>query len=102
MTLIVLFNLKDADAAEKYEQWAQTVDVPTVKRLSSIDDFKVFKTSGILGTDQQAPYQYVEVIEVNDADQLGKDVSTETMQNVAAQFQAFADNPCFMVASQIA
>lgn len=102
MTLIVLFNLKDADAASKYENWAQTVDVPTVKRLTSVDDFKVFKTAGVLGTDQKAPFQYVEIIEVNNPDQLGKDVSSETMQNVARQFQEFADNPCFMIANQIA
>jgi hypothetical protein len=102
MTLIVLFNLKDGSAAELYEQWAQTVDVPTVKRLQSIDDFKVFKTSGVLGSESSAPYQYVEIIEVNDTDQLGKDISSDEMQKVAAQFQAFADNPCFMIASQFA
>jgi hypothetical protein len=102
MTLIVLFNLKDANAASKYEHWAQTVDVPNVKRLPSVDDFKVFKTSGVLGTDQNAPYQYVEIIEVNNPDQLGKDVSSGTMQRVAAQFQEFAHNPCFMIANQMA
>lgn len=102
MTLIVLFNLKDSASSEKYEEWAQTVDVPTVKRLSSVDDFVVFKTSGVLGSDQAAPYQYVEIIQVNDPEQLGKDVSTEMMQTVAAQFQEFADNPCFMVANTIA
>jgi hypothetical protein len=102
MTLIVLFNLKDASAEAAYEAWAQSVDVPTVKRLASIDDFKVFKTSGVLGSEQPAPYQYVEIIHVNDADQLNKDVSSETMQKVAAEFQAFADNPCFMISTQFA
>ena len=102
MTIIVLFNLKEGTAAEKYENWAQTVDVPTVKRLDSISDFKVFKTSGVLGSDVQAPYQYVEILEVNDIDQLGSDTSSETMKKVAAQFQEFADNPIFMVAGQIA
>lgn len=102
MTIIVIFNLKDASATAAYEAWAQTVDVPTVKRLKSVDDFKVFKTSGVLGSDQAPPYQYVEILEVNDPTQLGEDVSTETMKKVAAEFQAFADNPCFMVASQFA
>jgi hypothetical protein len=102
MTLIVLFNLKDATAMAAYEQWAASTDVPTVKRLSSVDDFRLYKTSGVLGVDGSAPYQYVEVIEVNDMDQLGKDISTETMQKVSAQFQAFADQPLFMMAGQIA
>ncbi len=102
MTLIVLFNLKDETSPIKYETWAQTVDVPTVKRLTSVSDFKVFKTSGVLGSESPAPYQYVEILEVNDMEQLGKDISTDTMKSIAAQFQDFADNPTFMMAGQIA
>lgn len=102
MTLIVLFNLKDAAAQEKYEHWAQTVDVPTVKRLSSIDDFVVFKNTGLLMGDGQVPFQYVEIIEVNDMDQFGKDVSTDKMKEIAGQFQSFADGPIFMTSEQIA
>lgn len=101
MVLIVLFNLKDSNAADMYEKWANTVDIPTVTKLSSVDSFEIFKTSGLLGLEAQAPYQYVEVIKVNNAEQLGRDISTETMQKVAAQFQEFADNPIFMVAQSI-
>jgi hypothetical protein len=102
MTLIVLFNLKDSQAAPAYEQWASTVDIPTVKRLQSIDDFRLFKTSGVLGSENPAPYQYVEILEVNDPEQLGQEIATETMQQVAAAFQNFADQPIFMIAGQIA
>jgi hypothetical protein len=41
------------------------------------------------------------VIDVNSLEQLGKDVSTETMQKVAATFQSMADNPLFIVASKL-
>ncbi len=102
-TLIVLFNLKNKDtAAQQYEEWAKTVDVPTVKRLASVDEFRLFKCGNLLGTDTPAPYQYCEVIEVNNMEGLFADISTETMQRVAAQFQEFADNPTFIVAEQIA
>ncbi len=102
MYLIVLFNLKDPSKLAAYEEWAKTVDVPNVTRLQSVDDFKVFKTTGLLGTDAPAPYAYVEVIHVNDQEQLFKDISTENMQKVATQFQEFADHPIFMVTHQIA
>jgi hypothetical protein len=102
MTLIVLFNLKDEIAKDNYEVWAKTVDVPIVKKLSCIDDFKVFKTSGILGSDAIPPYQYVEVLEVNDMEQLGKEVASDIMKQISAQFQLFADNPIFILSSQIA
>ena len=49
-----------------------------------------------------APFQYVEILEVNDMEQLGKDISTDMMKSIAAQFQDFADNPTFMMAGQIA
>ncbi len=101
-TLIVLFNLrKDASPAD-YEKWAQTTDVPTVKGLKSVDDFKVFRMSNLLGTETLSPYQYCEIIEVNDMNGLFADIGTETMQRVAAEFQAFADNPMFIVAEQFA
>lgn len=102
-TLIVLFNLKNKDTAvQQYEEWAKTVDVPTVKKLGSVDDFRLFRCGNLLGTDQAAPYQYCEVIEVNNLDGLFADISTDTMKRVAAQFQEFADNPMFIVAEQIA
>jgi hypothetical protein len=101
MKLIVLFSLKNESSAAEYENWAKTVDIPTVKRLTSVDEFKLYKTVGVWGSDNSAPYAYIEVIEVNDPDQLGLDVATETMREVAAQFQAFADQPCFIKAIQI-
>ncbi|HMO41259.1 MAG TPA: hypothetical protein PKC76_02180 [Saprospiraceae bacterium] len=101
-TLIVLFNLKKDASPADYEQWAQTTDVPTVKGLKSVDDFKVFRMGNILGTEMASPYQYCEIIEVNDMNGLFTDISTEAMQHVAAEFQAFADNPVFIVAEPFA
>ena len=101
-SLVVLFNLKDEASREAYEKWAQTTDVPTVKGLSSIDDFKVYRTTGMLGSEEKPPYQYCEVIEVNDMDEFGKEVATETMQKVAAEFQDFADGPMFLLSEQFA
>ncbi len=101
-TLIVLFNLKsDADKAA-YEHWAQTTDVPTVKGLRSVNDFRVYRMGNLLGATDPAPYQYCELIEINDMDGLFADIGTETMQRVAAEFQAFADRPLFIVAEQFA
>jgi REDY-like protein HapK len=101
-SLVVLFNLKDAAAAAAYEQWAQNTDVPTVKRLGSVDDFRVYRLANLLGSDSPSPYQYCEIIEVNNLDGLFADIGTDTMQQVAAQFQAFADNPLFIVGEQFA
>lgn len=95
-TLIVLFNLKDAAQREAYERWARDVDVPTAGALPSVDKFEVLKASGLL-TGGPSPYEYVEILRINDMTQLGADVGTPAMQAVSAQFQAFADNPLFIV-----
>jgi hypothetical protein len=99
-TLIVLFNLKDAGSRAAYERWARDVDLPTAGALPSVDKFEVLKASGLL-TGGPSPYEYVEILRINSMDQLGKDIGTEAMQKVSAQFQAFADNPLFIMTQSL-
>jgi hypothetical protein len=95
-TLIVLFNLKNPAAVGDYERWAREVDLPTAGSLPSVERFEVLKANGLLGGGA-SPYQYVEIIRVRDMARFGVDAATAAMQKVAAQFQAFADNPLFLV-----
>ncbi len=65
-SLIVLFNLKkDADSGA-YETWAKSTDFPVVRGLSSVNSFEVYRSVSLFGSDDAAPYQYVEVIEIAD------------------------------------
>lgn len=102
MTLIVLFNLKNEASIAAYEHWAQTTDMPTVKNLASVNDFKVYRMGNILGTETASPYQYCEIIDLNSLPGLFEEIGSETMQRVAAEFQAFAENPMFVVSEQFA
>lgn len=102
MRIIVLFNLKPETDVAAYEEWARTRDLPNVRALTSIDDFQIFRATGLLGTDAAPPYRYVEIIDVNDMDDFGKQVASEAMQKVAAEFQAFTDNPQFILTEQLA
>ncbi|MCY4264864.1 MAG: REDY-like protein HapK, partial [Gammaproteobacteria bacterium] len=91
-----------ADAAsDAYENWAKNTDIPNVNALGSVNSFTVLRTTGLLGSEADAPYQYVELLDVADMNKLGEDISTETMQQVAAEFGEFADNPQFMLTSPI-
>jgi len=101
-SLVVLFNLKDEAAKAAYEKWAQTTDVPTVKGLGSIDDFRVYRMNEVMGTGEKPPYQYCEIVDVNDMAKFGEEVGTETMKRVAGEFQEFADSPIFIVSDQFA
>ncbi|WP_163930576.1 REDY-like protein HapK [Paraferrimonas sp. SM1919] len=100
-SIVVLFNLKtDADVA-KYERWAIDTDLPTAGGLASVELFEVLKTKGVLMSDDKPPYQYIEILKINDMEQFATDVASESMQQVAAQFQSFADNPLFILCEHI-
>ncbi len=98
--IVVLFNLKDGADANAYENWAKQTDIPSVNALPSIANFEVFKTTGLLGGGE-SPYQYIEILDVADMNGLGADISSETMQKVAAEFQEFADNPIFITTDKL-
>lgn len=99
--IIALFNLKPGISVADYEAWAKAKDIPTVNGLKSVDDFAVFKSVGLLGSDAKPPYTYVEIIDVNDMTQFGADVSTSTMQAIAAEFQAMTDDLAFILTDKL-
>ena len=101
MLIVVLFNLKEGVASDAYENWANSTDIPNVNALGSVNNFSVLRTTGLLGSDDAAPYAYVELLDIKDLEQLGADVASETMQRVAAEFQEFADGPQFMLTESI-
>ena len=96
-TIIVLFNLKKNVTQVDYENWAQSTDLPIVRDLNSVENYQIFKSSGLLGSDSPSPIDYIEMITINDRDQFNNDISSEVMAKVAAQFQSFADNPQFIM-----
>lgn len=98
--IIVLFNLKSGVSVADYETFARNTDLPIVNALPSVDRFEILKSEGLLGGGA-SPFAYIEIIDVNSLEQLGNDVSTDTMKKVAATFQSMADNPLFIVTSKL-
>ncbi|MEM9705275.1 MAG: REDY-like protein HapK [Pseudomonadota bacterium] len=101
MRIVALFNLKPGVSVADYENWAKTVDIPTVNGLGSITAFEVFRSTGLLGSDEKPPYAYVEVIDVADMDAFGADVGSETMQKVAGEFQTMVDDLAFITTEKV-
>lgn len=88
--IIVLFNLKPGVSRDDYEAWAHTRDLPSVRALSSIAGFDVFRSTGTLGGGD-APFAYIEIIDVADMAAFGVDVAADPMPAIAAEFGALAD-----------
>ena len=100
--LIVLFNLKSNKSRADYEAWASTSALPSVNSLKSVDSCKILRSNGLMGSGAAAPYQYIEVIEINSSEGLLVDFEGPIMQKISAQFREFADNPVFIVADELA
>jgi hypothetical protein len=94
--IIVLVSLKPGKSAADYEQWALTTDLPTVNALQSVNDFTLFRTTGVLGSEDKPPYDYIEIIDVADMDLFGQEVSTEAMGRIAAEFNDWS-TPTFIL-----
>ena len=101
MRIVVIFNLKEGVSAADYENWAKTADIPGVNKLGSVDGFTVHKATGLFGSEEASPYQYVEILDIKDMDVFVADISTEEFQAMAAPFQEFADNPQFILTEDL-
>jgi hypothetical protein len=100
-TIVVFFNLKAGASVSDYEAWAKSKDIPTVKSLGSVQDFRVLKMGNLLGSDAASPYQYCELIEVADMNAFFADLGSEAVQAGAKVFNEFAENPLFIVAEDL-
>lgn len=99
--IVVLFNLLEGMDHRAYENWARTTDLPVVNKLKAVNSFEVLKANALLGSEQPSPYQYIEIIDIEDMELFFEEVSSELMRKVAAEFQTFADNPMFIVSDTI-
>jgi len=100
-TMMVLFNLKTATNKQAYEDWARGRDIPAVRSLPSVSAFNVHRTSDFSNPSEQTPYSYVEVIEITEMESFKNDIAQPAMQEVAKEFQRYADRPIFAVLEPI-
>ena len=89
--MIVLANLKDGVDPEDYERWTLESYAPAVRDLTSVEDWRDYRVSGLLGSDAAPPYQYVVTLEVNDMEQLGRDMAGEEMQRLFSELHDLAE-----------
>ncbi len=99
--ILVLFNLKPGVDPAEYEDWARKADLPTARSLNAVTQFEVYRSEGLMGSGDAGPYQYMEWLEVTSIEALGNDAQAEAMQAIVAQFRTYADNPQFILMSNV-
>ncbi|GGI83338.1 hypothetical protein GCM10007973_19790 [Polymorphobacter multimanifer] len=101
MRMFVMFNLKPGVEVADYEEWTKTRDMPNVRSLMSIKDFRVFGVTGLFGSDAKPPFQYVEVIDIVEIDEFLKDIDTPAMKEVTGEFEKWTDSPVFLTTNEL-
>jgi hypothetical protein len=90
-TMIVLVNLKEGVDPEDYERWVLESYAPAVRDLPSVEDWRDYRASGLLGSDAAPPYRYVVTLEVRDLERLGRDMEGEEMQRLLSELHEVAE-----------
>jgi DNA-binding Lrp family transcriptional regulator len=90
-TMIVLVKLKEGVDPEDYERWILDSYAPAVRDLPSVEDWRDYRVSGLLGSEAAPPYQYVVTLDVKDMDQLGSDMAGEEMRRLFSELHDLAD-----------
>jgi len=90
-TMIVLVNLKGGVAPEEYETWLHERYVPAVLELPSVDEWRGHRVGGLAESGGDAPYEYIVSVEVNDLEQLGRDIESGRMQTLLGELGEFAE-----------
>ena len=99
--IIVLFNLKPEISVADYEAWAKAEVLPTVNGLSSVSDFTIWKSTGLLGSEDKPPFQYFEILDVADMETFGAETSTDTMGQIASKFQSMTVDLSFIMTEKL-
>jgi hypothetical protein len=108
VVILGFLTLREEVRSEDYETWLREIDYPVATSLPSTRDMKVFRIdavgklpSALTAPKEDAPCQYVEVIEVTNLDQLAVDVRTPAMREIFRGFQGFVETSLFAAVERI-
>ena len=90
-TMIVLVNLKEDVAPEEYELWLDERYVPAILELPSVDEWRGHRVGGLAEASGEPPFEYVVTVEINDLQQLGKDMKSEQVQTLLGELGRYAE-----------
>jgi hypothetical protein len=90
-SMIVLVNLREGVNPKDYERWVLESYAPAVRELPSVEDWRDYRVSGLLGSGAEPPYQYVVTLDIKDLEQLGRDMAGEEMQRLFSELHELAE-----------
>lgn len=89
--IIVLVDLKEGVDPEDYEIWVRDSYAPAILALDSVDEWRNYRATGLLGTDSPPPHHYVVVVDANDPERLRTETETAEFRRLLEELHGFAD-----------
>ena len=89
--MIVLVNLKDGVTSEEYERWLEERYVPAILELPSVDEWRGHRVGNLAEAGGEPPYEYIVTVEIDDLEQLGRDMETEQVQTLLGELGRYAE-----------
>ena len=62
-----------------------------MRELQSVEDWRDYRATGLLGSDAAPPYRYVVTLDIGDLDQLGRDAAGEEMRRLLSELRVMAE-----------
>lgn len=86
-TAFFLTRLKPGVNSKDYERWVHQFDYPTARKMKSIKSYKVHRINGAF--DGEKKYDYIEVVEITDLDNYGRDLGSPEGKKLLAEWSNY-------------
>lgn len=86
-TVFFLTKLKRRAKPAEYEKWVREYDYPVSRGLKIVMHYDVYRITG--GLKRESPYDYIEVIQVNDIEKYKDGLNNREMKKLLQQWKKF-------------
>jgi hypothetical protein len=94
--IIALFNLKPGITAQAYEDWARSRDLPGLRSLVSVNDFNIYRTTGVVSGDAAPAHGYIGILDIAMPGDFAKDSAGELFTTLSRELADYADDVAYM------
>jgi predicted butyrate kinase (DUF1464 family) len=89
--MIVLVNLKENVASVRTLPELDERHVPAVLELRSVDEWRDHRVGSLAEAGGEPPYEYIVTIEINNLEQLGRDMESEKVHTLLVELGRYAE-----------
>jgi hypothetical protein len=100
--ILILYKLKLGVAREDFEHWLKTSSTPTLRGITRLKDFSVYRVEKRLMEAAAPSVHYIELFDIPDiAGFVSQDIPSPALRKDMEEFRGFAQSPEYLLASPV-